>query len=356
MNITLSKKTTATKKTKVQKRFDKIWRDVKTKQLSNVKLKTELENLRKIYQKRILPIEKLIEIPYTELAQRLIEFFSRKSLAKWQRQELSQWILECIEDIRCLNPEKSYELMASYQQVLADFLEIDINETVEVMNSIDNPFDDLFDDFETDFNDDVNNESSTYQDDLAGFSDNSEHNFEYQPENPKEKDIFSDKWLKTIFRRTANALHPDKEKNEDLRKEKQDLMSQLLTARDSKDVFSLLNLYIQHVDSDGLLITDQTMEKLCDQLKDQKNQLIEDRKQIFVENPMEVALYDLLYSKNKKKLEMNITLHIRSVEESAQEFSKFTTSLRNLKILKLHLSDRYEEQQFAMLQDSPFGF
>ena len=359
MNITLSTTTVSPKKTKLQKRFDKIWREVKNKQLANAKLRTELTDLHKIYQERILPVEQLTAEPYTHLAQRLIEFFSRKSLAQWQRHELSQWIFECIEHIQPLNPEKSHELMSSYHQVLADFLEVDIKEIENEVNGHGDPLGELFDEFENSENPD-----SESQDDLFGFAENEDIHEAFEdffagedlPEKPKEKNILSDKWLKTLFRRTANALHPDKERNADLRKEKEGLMSQLLTARDEKDVFSLLNLYMQHVDSDDLLITDDTMGKLCEQLKEQKNQLTEERYQILYENPMYAALYESLHSKSDKKRERNIELHIQRVEESTHEFSQFVTSLRNLKILKIHLGDRYEEHRFASLEESPFEF
>ncbi|MBV1919676.1 MAG: hypothetical protein KUG73_03270 [Pseudomonadales bacterium] len=335
--------------------------------MANATLKTELTDLHKIYQERILPIEKLTSEPYTDLAQRLIEFFSRKSLSQWQRHELSQWIFECIEYIQPLNPERSRELMSSYHQVLADFLDVDIEEIEGDANHHADPMDGLFDEFEDlekAFNDTMNNENPKYQEDMFGFSENEDMHEAFEDffsgenisEKPKEKNILSDKWLRTIFRRTANALHPDKERNEGLRKEKERLMSQLLTARDEKDVFSLLNLYMQHVDSDDLLVTDDSMEKLCEQLREQKNQLKEDRYQILHENPMYAALYENLHSRNNKTRERNIALHIQRVEESAHDFSQFVASLRNLKVLKVHLSDRYEEHQFSSLEDDPFEF
>ena len=373
MNITLSENAVSPKKTKLQKSFDKIWSEVKNKQLENAKLKTELADLHKIYQERILPVEQLTAEPYSQLAQRLIEFFSRKSLSQWQRRELSQWIFECIDYVQPLHAERGAELVASYQQVLADFLEVDVEDLEEEMNQHDDPLDGAmgeFDDLEKAFHDAMNNDNpeSEFQDDLFGFDmgDDSDNTFDdfftgagpsgHSPEPPKENNILSDKWLRTIFRRTANALHPDKERNAALRKEKEGLMSQLLTARDDKDVYSLINLYMQYVDSDDLLIAEDTMRKLCEQLREQKNQLTEERHQILYENPMYAALYESLHSKNNKKRERKIALHIQRVEESTHEFSQFVASLRNLKVLKVHLNDRYEDHRFASLEDELFEF
>lgn len=369
MNITLSETTVSPQKTKLQKEFDKLWQAVKNKQLANAKLKTELADLHKIYQDKILPIEQLTAQPYTQLVQRLIEFFSRKSLTQWQRHELSQWILECIEHVQPLNAQRSCELMASYQQVLADYLGVDVEEIKEEMNPKVNPLDELFDEFEDlddAFNDAMHNESSysDSQDDLFGFSENEDIHAAFEdafasealPEKPKETNMLSDKWLRMIFRRTANVLHPDKERNADLRKAKEGLMSQLLTARDEKDIFSMLNLYMQHVDSDELLITDETMGHLCEQLKEQKNQLTENRDRILYENPMYTVLYENLYAKSHKTQERNIESYIQRVEESIHELSGFVASLRNLEMLKVYLRDRYDEHRFASLEKHPCEF
>jgi hypothetical protein len=107
MHITLSEHTASPQKSPLQKRFEKLWREVKNKQAANAKLKNELAELHKTYHENILPVEQLTEQPYTQLAQRLIVFFSRKSLTQWQRYELGQWILECIEHIEPLNPGKA---------------------------------------------------------------------------------------------------------------------------------------------------------------------------------------------------------------------------------------------------------
>lgn len=372
MNITLSKNTTNPKKTALQKNFDKLWSEVKKQQLTNSELKTELDDLHKIYQERILPIEQLTAEPYIALAERLINFFSRKSLSKWQRYELGQWIFECIDHVQPLNPTKSHELMTSYKQVLADYLEVDIEEIEQEMHHQDDPLSNLFDEFddlEKAFNDTARNKNKNaeFQDDLFGFADDEaiyEDSYETAEdffadefqEKTAEKNIFSDKWLRTIFRRTANALHPDKERNADRIKEKEELMTQLLIARDEKDVFSLLNLYMQHVDSDDLLVTDETMKNICQQLKEQKIQLTQERSQIFYENPMSAALYKSIHNNNAKKRERNIELHIQRVKESTDEFSEFVTSLRNLEILKHYLRDRYEEQRFSSIEDYRFEF
>jgi hypothetical protein len=158
-----------------------------------------------------------------------------------------------------------------------------------------------------------------------------------------EQNLVSDQWLTTLFRRTANALHPDKERNEDLRSEKQELMAQLLAAREQKDVFSLLNMYMQYVDGNDLFVTDETMGKLCAQLNEQKHQLADEKQYILHQHPEVAELYKKLHCRSKKKRDKNIERHIQDIQQSTQQMLEFVVSLRNLEILKMHLADRYQE-------------
>ena len=50
-----------------------------------------------------------------------------------------------------------------------------------------------------------------------------------------------------LFRRLARALHPDREQDETLKREKHRLMSDCLRARDERDIDTLLSLYVAHV-------------------------------------------------------------------------------------------------------------
>ena len=121
-------------------------------------------------------------------------------------------------------------------------------------------------------------------------------------------------------------------------------------------MFGLLNLYMQYVGSEDLLITHETMEKLCEQLKEQKDQLVEEKDQILYENSMTAALYEQLHNRSKKRREKNIERHIQRVQESTQALLEFVASLRNLTVLKRHLEHRYQEHRLAIFNDEHFEF
>jgi len=378
MNITLSNKSTDSKsnrpkKKRLQKRFDKLLQEIKTKQLENENLRDELSEMHKIYQDKILPIEQASAKPYSELTKRLIDFYRRKSLSKWQREELSLWIMENIEHISRFDTEICDELHQSFQQVFSDFHEISIEELEEQAKHAEEYFEEMFESGNKKSHSDKQNEESekpNFQEDMFGFDgfENEESknrkngervrfedffHDEYFDEPLSEKVTINDKWLKTVFHRTAKALHPDKEKDDKRKLEKEKLISQLMVAREENDVFTMLSLYTQYAkyDEADLLIADETMEGLCTQLSLQISQLEEENRSILYSNPVQASLYELLYSKSKKTRDKNINRHINDVKNSINELSSFVLSLRNLKILKTHLEDRYDEKRF-----SPFEY
>jgi len=371
MNITISKKSSTQKKSKLQQRFDKLLREVKNKQKANEKLKLDLAELYKIYQDRVLPVEKLTIIPHSELANRLIDFFSRKSLAKWQRQELSDWIMECIAYVDAIDSDASEKLYQSHRQAIADYMGVDLDEIAQQSEHGEDSLDEIFENDDNPFNESIkpkDSKASGYQEDMFGFSGfeeeseaDSSNDFndffeeESYTETPNNSGILNDEWLKKIFRRAANALHPDKESDQLKKLEKEKLMSQLLVAREKNDVFSLLNIYTQHVDGDDLHISKDSMKNLCEQITIQKQLLDEEKFKIIYENPIYISIYENLYSKSKKTQDKKIERHLKQINESILDLSQFVSNLRNLKILKAHLESRYDEYRFDYLDENPLG-
>lgn len=361
MNITISQNTKSSrvKKNHLQNRFDKLFQQVKKKQLANEKLKSDLTELHRIYLEKILPKEKVLAKPYSLLTQRLIDFFGRKSLAQWQRQELAQWILECIENVDPTDPQEADNLRQQYQQVLADFFQIDADELEKQFSQSMDELGGNLDDMDFAIDDDP-----PYQEDLFGFSENEKDQdpdfdtfFEefdeqdFAPELSAPKNITNDNWLKVLFRRTANVLHPDKENNKTKKLEKEKLMSVLLIARKQNDIITLLNMYTKFVDSSELKIDKNTMQDLCNQLESQKLLLEEESIKIIYQDPMNTLLYENFHSHSKKTRDNKIEAHIDKVNILEQDLRFLAADLRNLKALKIHLEKRYHSNLLLEIND-----
>ena len=71
-----------------------------------------------------------------------------------------------------------------------------------------------------------------------------------------DRESINDDVFKRLFRQTAAALHPDREKDEDRRKEKHVLMSHLLKASKERDLISIVKLHERHASATSTLSGD----------------------------------------------------------------------------------------------------
>lgn len=337
---------------KNQTRFNKLWQDVKKKQKRNEKFKDDIEALFSTYTQKVMPVEKELEKPLALLAHRLIEFFGKKSLTKRHREELNLWIVQTLSDVAKYNAERAMIISDLYNQALADYYDISIEELLEDDES---------------FDDEMDDEMAGSMDDLFGFDDDDDSEFE-DPDSEAEdffgngsnagredindgkpgrhEQLINDKWIKNLFRRTARVLHPDKEQDTGLRLEKERLMSRLLHARDEQDVLTMLQLYSEHVDDAELPIEKQEVDALCGLLQNQKYELDEAREDLIYKSPMHNMVYEHLYGASKKTRERKLKKLIEMLRHDVQLVFGQVEYLRNLSCLKAALEERTQERHY----------
>lgn len=88
----------------------------------------------------------------------------------------------------------------------------------------------------------------------------------------QQKDLDAQNALRTVFRQLASALHPDREPDEALRKQKTALMSEVNTAYERKDLNALLRIQLQAemVDSSkAAQLSDAKLKAMCNLLAEQ---------------------------------------------------------------------------------------
>ena len=349
MNITFSdlKDSTLQTKSKIQQKFDRLWLSVKKKQKRNEKLKREMDELLLEYNQTVLPKEKEYITPLCALLEKLTVFYSRKSLAQWQREELGEWFSESIYQLSQYHPEKAHHYAEKFQRVFCEYH--DISEQALM-------------DREDEFEDEENNKNQEQatnhpdQSDIFGFDDelNEDFDFQFNPFNDAEYEqeipeqqvqSIDNKWIRQLFRRTAQALHPDKEQDPDKREEKQDLMSDLLRARDSKDVMTMMMLYNQYVDDAELSLVERDMKNLCQMLEQQQHQLDSERYDIIYQTPLHASLHESLYAASPKTRNKKLNQHLERVQDGIDqqfEIVEYLTNLSQLKKVLEQRADRFE--------------
>jgi hypothetical protein len=356
MNIVLTADSTkpSTKKSNIQIKFDRLWTQVKKKQKRNDKLKLEMDELVQVYNQTVLPKEKEYEQPLCALIEKLITFYTRKSLAAWQRDQLERWFTEVLNQLGQYNPEKAEHYAGQFDKVFADHKGITVQDLDDNTAKMESELDAIMAEMKKmDEQQTSSNQQKNPQDDIFGFNNDakasfddfdfdqfSENAFNQADTNPRTSQLINEKWIRNLFRRTARALHPDKEQDPVKREHKQSLMSELLNARDTQDVMTMMLMYNQHVDDSELVLGEDEMQSLCGLLQEQHHELDEARWDIIQQSPLHESLHETLHGATKKTRDKKLKQHLENVQDGIDYQFEVVSHLRNLARLKEVLEDR----------------
>lgn len=370
---------------KPQSRFQSLWSEAEALASENAKLEKELDNLVRRVSSDIMTAERNMGETIRDVVYRQIDFAGKKSLLKWQRFELNDWMEQNLSELMMMglldeplqnkiallrasqmgidiDPESDLspaEQLDRYFGVDDDDDDDDDYGLDDTDASGDNTTADMFDDdFDDDmdetqkveFDDDSAEEEmleellrklrAEFEEDEAEAEDERAAHFR-QSENPITDDV-----LKRLFRQTAAVLHPDKEPDAQRRQEKHELMSQLLKARKERDLITIVKLHEEHspADSGFSMEDEQALEEV---LVDYLNQQQQRMEEIVEQSPMHRMAYSEFYSQKPETVTRKINAHLKKIDERHQSLQHFVTEVKTLKRLKEILSARYDAQSFG---------
>ena len=99
----------------------------------------------------------------------------------------------------------------------------------------------------------------------------------------EQKQLDAQNALRTVYRQLASALHPDREPDDDTRKRKTALMSEVNAAYERKDLSTLLRIQLQAEQVDASkagVLSDAKLKAMCDLLAEQVRELEMDNLQL----------------------------------------------------------------------------
>jgi len=345
------------KRNKIQARFDRLSERIEREQRKNDKLFRELDELARWLAAQRQDIERIVLAASHRLGTRLIEFFKRKSLSEWHREELVEWIAEMREQVSAIDPEAGAELHQRFVEAVGVHLDMSEDEMEarfrEHFEGDDAEFDfDAADECE----DDVQPDLFGDEDDLwreAEWNGRDEHAREA---GPAEEAAATDSrladagWLRRLFRRAAQALHPDRETDPDRRAHKHDRMQELLRARKDGDVLAMLGLYAEASGSEELALAETEMKQACELMQQRLERLQYERAEITGQSPLHAWAHQEFYRFSRAQREQKIKRWEREAQAEARDVTRIADELKNLKVLKAHLSRR-REQKYAELNN-----
>jgi len=353
-----------TKQNKASNRFQDLWDRAEQAREDNRQLEESLEALVIQVRSEISPHEQKLGLAMRQQVFKLITFSSRKSLAQWQRAMLDEWITESMSTLHDLGLVDG-ELIDHLARADAKLLNITIDEDSDVLAvdqlraAVDEqsfePSDseqDLFDeDFEYDDDEEefdleawieeqiqaagLNQEDGSHR---QGAADDNKKNSD---KNDASKLEDSKALFKTLFRRAARALHPDKVTDPKEMEVRQSLMTKLLEARRNQDLMTVFELYSEYVDSD-VEFSEQDLAELEEVLHRFIEIQSEKQFELITKSPMHNMAFDLFYAKSPATTNRKIKQYIKEIDSKIADLETFTSSVKSLKSLKPYLEERHD--------------
>jgi len=363
MKLVLDKKGSANRrKSRLQERFDKLRAKLDKERRRNERFRQDLDELVETYHRRSMENDQAVFVHLVTLSEKLITFAGRKSLSDWHREELGEWLMELVEHrISAVDPQEGERLRSDYREAVARSMDISVEDLLARVEQAEQAFgaQDDADLFEAEDPDD-----DPCQEDLFGYEEMDEFEDDADPFGPdwtgqvEEKEaqlgqaLMDGRWAKDLFRRAAQALHPDREPDPERRQVKQVLMSDLLKARKDGDLMAILTIYSESVSDADMVLAEREMTDLCEVLECQLEELKWDRKEYVYAHPVRTMVHDLFYHSTKKARQRRFEQWEQEMQAEEAELRALVSKLRNLSCLKNVLADRRDSR--SMLADILF--
>jgi hypothetical protein len=351
MLITTAEKQSVKKQGPLQKRFNRLHKQLDRHKRLNQQFEKDLDELTQTYRHHRQDADRKQLDTLIALATKLITFAGRKSLSDWHRDEIDEWAQELvIYRISPVDVNTAKALQQKYEESISHIL----GNTREEFQA------DLNDTFSASHKTADNGQSGDgFQDDLFGFDDpppgDADDWFEeYEAEMHRQAEtlngqdlplqLMDNDWIKTMFRRTAQNLHPDREPDAKKRRLKEQRLSELLAARKENDILTLLKIYAEVTDTQQIELAEKEMKVICDMLEEQINDLKLQQHTFIHSNPERLMVYELLYHKNSKKRQQALKMWRQELAQEQDLNHDLVDYLRNLKNLKEILTERRNQR------------
>lgn len=367
MDLVLGKqKTGGSCKSRLQERFDTLRGALERQRRRNTRFRRDLDELVEIYHRRSIESDKVVFDDLVAVSEKLIAFAGRKSLSDWHRIELDEWLRDLIERrISQVDREVAERLRSEYRQAIARSMGISVDELIERLEAASEDLEQEFADQDSAGKIDPIDEGC--QEDLFGFDDidpepeafdrgDDAHGPDWiidEDEADLGQTVMDGSWAKTLFRRAAQALHPDREPDPERRHVKQDRMRELLRARKQGDIMAMLTIYSDSVSGADIVLAEHEMSEICNVLEQQLEALQLEKHEYVYSHPLRHMAFELFFHSTKKGRNRRIQEWEQHLKQEVADLRALVPFLRNLTSLKSVLQDRRDEHA-AVLVDALF--
>lgn len=326
-----------------EEKFNDAWQRIMRQQNKNDRLRADAQAFAHDIQSGIQDKEKAYMEAIYFSSQHLLSFFRRTSLAQWERAELLEWAVEYLNAMTN-NPFSQHLDIFALQQQVEEAYAFAYPES----QSLHDPSDDdsAFDDEEHDDSDDeepsvedMYEEHESFFDDFFRQQQHAQQQ-RVQDENLALKHLIRSSSINQLFRKLASILHPDKERDEAARAEKNRLMGELIQARDSNDIPKLFSFYAEYVGDSPLQELGGDLDGATVLLEQHLRYLLDQKEDILDENPLTGALYRQFYKSTPAARQHAVNKHLEDIQTRTEALSDMCDRITSVKSLKPYLKLR----------------
>lgn len=368
------KKKKATEESDIKRKFHHCWQQIERLEKKLAAEQEDRQMLVARFEREVRPLEEAqFESSYHK-AEHLLGFYQKKSLNKWQREELHDWLEDEFNFLfshpfrTSLDPAPLFQRFHEYamsqhsdeelgtednlaqaREMLWHIFGSDLDLSDEqLIASMRDPeiLEQLAQEYQARQQAETLFDSEEEDEDLSFFDDPIAALFGSSPNT----DI-SLSGMKSLYKKLALALHPDREQDKAKKAEKSRQMTQLLTAWEEKDIYTLLKLADQHLDDQQSPLTEQNLLQLLPQLW-LKRQELQNRLDGRMDNDVGSIIYRNFKGRTKRATEQNFTTHIAELKDSLRLDAIMLKEITTLKAFHPLLVARREMRMEEQL--SPF--
>ncbi|NTZ40939.1 J domain-containing protein [Enterobacter sp. JMULE2] len=319
------------------------------------------------FMQDILPLEhQYLQAAYDKTF-RLLTFASKKSLSKRDRAALYIWLDEVLEELFYHPFNEQLDLHTLRQQLSALS---DLPENKPADSDIDDFRRELRDIFgsDNDLSDDdlfrMMNDPDIIFDTMCGKSENTTETSDddffgdggFAGEHERVPADVPDMMLKSaeitrMYKKLASQLHPDREPDPVKKSHRHDLMVELSKARQSNDIWTIMEMFREHVDPD-YAFSDTALPTINALLQRRIDELQHELAGITDPRSLSGMIWEKLGGKTDKVINNRFKKHASALLRMTEEQHQQRDALRSLKVLREYLIPWREELQW----ESEFEF
>ena len=266
-------------------------------------------------------------------------------------------------------PEPDEFEVEIFRDMLEDMLGVDVDfeheKLVEMMRNPQNIEQYLHDIAQTRKEKHVDTENDPIDEDELDddFFERAFNNFKQEESAPSIDDIkmlFKSSDLNKLYKKMASRLHPDKESDESLKKEKHELMQQLSKAKRDGDVFTLLQMSQQWLPDFELDLSPSALKAMIRVLETKVKSLNHQHRDIGSNSSLKGMVWNRFSARSKKQQQTNIQEHIDELIDSQSDIQECIDTLTTVKSVNAFLKERIEAERWNYfpnvgdMRDCPF--